>query len=450
MRVTPDDILTGPMTPVLRRMTIPMVYGIAAMFLFQTVDLYFISLLGTQELAAISFTFPVTFTLISLTIGITIALSITVGQAIGAGRKNTAARITTNAMLSGLVVVVVIAGLGLSTVDPLFTALGAAPDTLELIHQYIDIWYLFCAFLVVPYIGNSAIRATGDTVWPSYLMIGSGVVNIVLDPLLIFGLGPFPELGMRGAAMATVIAWVVSLFGSLWLLGVREKLLVLAVPNARMFLQDSWNLFKLGAPISLANMAVPLGVAVLTKFVAGHGEAAVAAFGTGSRIESMAMVVSFALTAALSPYMAQNFGAGNRGRARRALTACLKFGFYFQIGVYVLLVLVSGSIGRIFSDDAAVIDQVQLYLWIMPIGGAFYALFIVFNTAFNALGKSGLTLLGTVVRLVVLVIPMVWAGNHFFGLAGLFAGVVVGNAVSAAFNAWLCQRILPAAPDQAK
>ncbi len=350
MRVTPEDILNGPISPVLRRMTIPMVYGIAAMFLFQTVDLYFISLLGTRELAAISYTFPVTFTIISLTIGITIALSITVGKAIGAGRRNTAARITTNAMLLGIVVVAIIAYAGIQSVEVLFGALGASPDTIELIHEYIDIWYLFCAFLVVPYIGNSAIRATGDTVWPSILMIGSGLVNIVLDPLFIFGIGPFPEMGMRGAAVATAIAWVVSFVGSLWLLGVREKLLLVALPQARQFVDDSWQLFKLGAPISLANMAVPLGVAVLTKLVSAHGETAVAAFGTGSRIESFAMVVSFALTSALSPYMAQNIGANNATKARKALFVSLKFGFVFQLAIYVVLISISGVIGQVFSD----------------------------------------------------------------------------------------------------
>ncbi|MFK8029670.1 MAG: MATE family efflux transporter [Gammaproteobacteria bacterium] len=444
MRVTPDDILNGPIAPVLRRMTIPMIYGIAAMFLFQTVDLYFISLLGTHELAAISFTFPVTFTVISLTIGITIALSIIVGKAIGGGRKNTAARITTNAMLLGIVVVFIIAITGLKTVDGLFTALGAAPDTIVLIHEYIDLWYLFCAFLVVPYIGNSAIRATGDTVWPSLLMIGSGVINIILDPLLIFGIGPFPEMGMRGAAVATVIAWVVSFAGSIWLLGVREKLLVAAIPNLKLFIEDAWNLFRLGAPISLANMAVPLGVAVLTKFVAAHGEEAVAAFGTGSRIESFAMVVSFALTSALSPYMAQNFGANNSHKAKQALSMSLKFGFFFQLATYLFLILVSGFIGRVFSDDPAVVEKVQLYLWIMPIGGAFYALFIVYNTAFNASGNSGLTLGGTIVRLLVLVIPLAYAGNQLFGLPGIFAGVVIGNALSALCNWWLYKRYLAA------
>ena len=428
-------------------MTIPMVYGIAAMFLFQTVDLYFISLLGTRELAAISYTFPVTFTIISLTIGITIALSITVGKAIGAGRRNTAARITTNAMLLGIVVVAIIAYAGIQSVEVLFGALGASPDTIELIHEYIDIWYLFCAFLVVPYIGNSAIRATGDTVWPSILMIGSGLVNIVLDPLFIFGIGPFPEMGMRGAAVATAIAWVVSFVGSLWLLGVREKLLLVALPQARQFVDDSWQLFKLGAPISLANMAVPLGVAVLTKLVSAHGETAVAAFGTGSRIESFAMVVSFALTSSLSPYMAQNIGANNATKARKALFVSLKFGFVFQLAIYVVLISISGVIGQVFSDDPNVIENVKLYLWIMPLGGAFYALFIVYNTAFNATGKSGLTLFGTIVRLVFLIIPLAWLGQRYFGLVGIFAGVVIGNAVSAICNAWLYKRFLAATLD---
>lgn len=442
MRVTPDDILHGPISPVLRRMTLPMVYGIAAMFLFQTADMLFISMLGTQELAAISFTVPVTYTITSLTLGLNIALSITVGKAIGSGRRNTAARITTHAMLVGIIIVTLIGSVGLATVDPLFTALGASAATIVLIHEYIDLWYLFAGFLVLPYLATSAIRATGDTKWPSILMVAAGAVNIILDPFLIFGYGPFPAMGIRGAAVATVISWALSFLASLWLLGKREQLITIKLPGIAALVQDARELFRLGVPISLANMAVPIGVAILTRFVSQYGEQAVAAFGAGSRIEGFAMVASFALTAALSPYMAQNFGANNPQRAKQALAVALRAGFIIQLVIVVVLLLTSGLIGQMFSNDPEVIRTIQHFLWIMPIGGAFYAIFIIYNTAYNASGRSNLTLYATLVRLFALLLPLAWLGQKYFGLIGLFVGVVVANVLAAWVSAIIYRRKL--------
>ncbi|MBT8132764.1 MAG: MATE family efflux transporter [Gammaproteobacteria bacterium] len=424
----------------LRRMTIPMVYGIFAMFLFQAVDTFYVSLLGTAELAAISFTFPVTYTLISFTLGIMISMSIIVGKAIGSGRMDTAARITTNALLFGFVIVALISAGGLSTVDVLFGWLGASAGTLELIHQYIDLWYWFAAFLVIPYLGNAAIRATGDTKWPSLLMVGSGLINVILDPLLIFGLGPFPAMGIRGAAVATVIAWIAGFMGSIWLLGHREKLLVFSMPDLGEFLADTREIIKLGLPISLANMFTPMVVAVLTAIIATHGEYAVAAFGAGGRIESMAMVVSFALTSALSPYMAQNFGAEKPERANEALVKALKFAVLYQIVMYGLLVLGADYLGHIFSDDPDVLAIISRYLWIMPLGAVAYAFVIVLNTAFNAGHKSYLTFIATLLRLVLFVVPLAWLGNHYFGMNGMFFGAVAGNFLTALVSWQLYRR----------
>ncbi|MFK8017044.1 MAG: MATE family efflux transporter, partial [Gammaproteobacteria bacterium] len=203
MRVTSADILSGPINPILRRMTGPMVIGILVSMLFQTVDTYFISRLGTAELAAISFVFPVTFTILNLVIGLGIAMSITVGKAIGQGRHIKAARIATESLMLSLLLSILLCAVGYFLTDSLFAKLGATPSTLVLIRQYMDIWFGFAVLLAMPMTCNAAIRATGDTKCPSILMMVSGLVNVVLDPILIFGFGPIPAMGMAGAAWAT-------------------------------------------------------------------------------------------------------------------------------------------------------------------------------------------------------------------------------------------------------
>jgi len=437
MRVTPQEILNGPIQPILTRMTIPMVISIFFMMAFQAVDTFFVSKLGTEALAAISFTFPVTFVLVSMTIGMSIAMSVIVGRAIGAGNRDQAARLTTDALMFSLMLVMVVSAIGLATVDPLFTRMGATPVTLQLIHEYLDIWYIYFAFMVIPMVGNSALRATGDTKWPSIMMIVSGLLNVILDPIFIFGWGPVPAMGVSGAAYATVISWMVGFVFGIWLLGVREKLISTRRPNAILLLKSWAGLVKLGMPISLANMLTPITIAVLTTMIASYGEEAVAAFGAGARIESFVMVIALALTASLSPYMAQNIGADQPERAERALMMSIKFVFILQVVLGVLLVVFAGSFGQIFSEDPEVLMVINQYLWIMPIGICFYGVVIILHTAFNANRQSNKTLLVSFVRLAVFVAPLAWLGGQLDGVQGLFAGAVSGNILAAGFAWWL-------------
>ena len=430
-RITSKEILQGPIGPVLARMTLPMVIAIFATMTFSLVDTYFVSLLGTQELAALGFVVPVAFTVVNLAIGLSIATSVLVGQAIGQGAHERAARITTESLMLSVLVVLLVAALGLITIDPLFQALGASASTLVLIHQYMDVWYLFVALLVLPMLANGAIRATGDTKWPSIIMMVSGLINVILDPILIFGWGPVPALGIAGAAWATVMAWSFSFCTAFFLLRFRENLITFTLPPLRELLVVWKGVLKLGIPISLANMLSPISIMLLTAMVAYYyGESAVAAFGAGVRVEALAFVVALACTAALSPYLSQNLGAGNVKRGKQALGVVLRFLIVFQILAYLLLATMAPKIGEIFSEDPQVVSTVTLYLRIMPIGLAAYCCVIVTNTVFNAAHQSSRTLTVSLIRLVFLLIPAAWLGSHFFGLDGLFAGAVIGNLLT--------------------
>lgn len=191
-------LLTGSIPLVLRQMTVPMTFGMVAILMFNLVDTFFISLLGTEALAAISYTFPVTFAVNCITMGIGMGLSTNIGRLLGQDQSIVAARFSSHGLLLAVLLVALASTLGLFTIEPLFLFLGAEQSLLPLIHQYMDIWYLTIPLLVVPMAGNSAIRATGDTKTPAKIMMLAGLINGVLDPLLIFGYGPFPELAFRG------------------------------------------------------------------------------------------------------------------------------------------------------------------------------------------------------------------------------------------------------------
>ena len=205
-----NDILEGDIPSTLKRMTIPMIFGMITLMMFNLVDTFFISMLGTEELAAVSFTFPVTFTVISLAIGLGIGTSAVIAKALGANKVEEAKFDATIALLLSAVMVFLLSLFGFLMIEPIFKLLGAHAEVMPHIYDYMSIWFLGSVFLITPMIGNSVLRASGDTKTPSTIMGAAGLINAILAPHLIYGIGPFPELGDQGAAIACVIAWDVA------------------------------------------------------------------------------------------------------------------------------------------------------------------------------------------------------------------------------------------------
>ncbi|WP_033936041.1 MATE family efflux transporter, partial [Vibrio cholerae] len=170
-------LLSAPIPLVLRQMTVPMIFGLVAILMFNLVDTFFISLLGTQALAAISYTFPVTFAVNCITMGIGVGLSTCIGRLLGQGDGRQAARVSSHGLLLALLLVAAASTLGLLTIEPLFLLLGASHELIPLIKEYMVVWYLTIPLLVLPMAGNSAIRATGDTKTPAKIMMLAGLIN---------------------------------------------------------------------------------------------------------------------------------------------------------------------------------------------------------------------------------------------------------------------------------
>ena len=206
----------GPVGPSLIRLSIPMIFGLVSILLINLVDTFYISLIGVRELVAISFTFPVTFTLMSFSFGIGIGASAVISRAIGEGDHHRVQRLTTDSLLLVALIILCVAGISFISLRSIFTLMGATDESFPLIEEYMIPWLMGVVFVVIPIVGNSAIRATGDTKTPSLIMVIAAVVNAVLDPLLIFGYGPFPELGIQGAAIATVISFISIMLAGLW------------------------------------------------------------------------------------------------------------------------------------------------------------------------------------------------------------------------------------------
>jgi putative MATE family efflux protein len=430
----PANLLKDPVAPTIKRMTIPMIYGMVLLMAFNLIDTFFVSLLGTQPLAAISFTFPVTFTVISLMIGLGIGTSAVIAKFLGSKDHNSAKNSATASLYLAAIIVMLLSSVAYLFTDELFTLLGAKASLLPLIHQYIDIWYIGGVFLIGPMIGNAILRASGDTKTPSLIMGGSGLINAILDPIFIFGFGPFPAMGIQGAAIATLISWIFGFLFVLYILTKQKNLIHTHLLTLKQFIYSSRIILKIGLPAAGANMLTPIAAAIMTAIAASYGESVVAGFGVGSRIESLSCLVILALSMTLPPFISQNFGAGLMHRVKNAYETSIKFVLFWQILIYVLLILIAPWIASAFAKEQKVADIIVLFIWIIPLGYGFQGVIILTNSSFNALHKPIVALALSVIRLFICYVPLASLGSYFFGLHGFFIGALIGNLVMAAIS----------------
>ncbi|CUS48613.1 MAG: multidrug/oligosaccharidyl-lipid/polysaccharide(MOP) flippase superfamily transporter [Idiomarinaceae bacterium HL-53] len=428
---TSKRLLNAPVGSTLWSMTWPVIFGVATLISFNFVDTFFISLIGTEELAAVGFTFPVSFTVISLTIGLGIGTSAVMARKLGANDDEGARQIGSSALYLAGLLVGTLAFIFFIFTEALFSLLGASDALMPLIKDYMYIWYAGAVLLVMPMVGNSILRASGDTKTPSLMMGVGGLLNAILDPILIFGLGPIPAMGVQGAALASVLAWSVGFTLIIYLLVVRKKLIDWYPPGLASFIVSSRQLLKIGIPAAGANMLTPIAMGVLTSIVATHGTAAVAAFGVGIRLESLASVVILALSMSLPPFISQNFGAGKMERVREAYRKALIFVLLLQLAIYLFLLLLLPVLQMAFARDQAVAEILALFVWIMPLGYGLQGWIILTNSSLNALHLPLQALTVSVVRLFVMFVPLSILGNWLAGLPGLFIGGVVANFITA-------------------
>jgi putative MATE family efflux protein len=333
----------------------------------------------------------------------------------------------------------VLSVLGWLTSRSLFAAMGARDEVLDLIVAYMDIWYIGMPFLVVPMVAGSLLRATGDARIPSLTMVLSAVVNVVLDPILIFGFGPVPAMGMEGAAWATLIARAFSMVLALSVLILRERLIVLErAPWDEV--RTSWQqVMAIGLPASLANMINPLCLAIITAILARYGTETVAAFGVAGRIEALAAIPMLALSASIGPITGQNHGAGLPHRIRTALIDSFLFCVLWGLGMALLLWWSAGWFAAFFSDDPAVIADIVSYLHIVPLTLGGYGIVIVAAAAYNALGLGYRAMGFYLLRSAVLYVPLAWLASLWFDSSAVFIALAAANLLSGAL---ICRRSL--------
>ena len=401
----------------LSRLTGFMVLGLLSVMGASVVETIYIGNIGTNELAALSFTFPLVMLFQGISMGLGIGASSVIARTMGRGDLEHAKLLISHCFILVIGLIVVVAALSYSAIGAFFSLLGADAIILPLAVDYMQIWLWGLPFFTVAMVGSTLMRAVGDATTPGYLMaIGSGL-QIVISPLFIFGLLGAPELGLTGAAVGFVLARFVSLLMYLYIFIFRDQLFRFSLQG---FKTSCYDILHVGLPAIASNMIMPLSMAVITRLLAGHGALVVAGFGVASRIESMVMMVMFALSMSVAPFIGQNWGAGEFERVKQALKMANGFALGWGALAYIGLFFYAEPLIALVNDDPGVLTAAGHYLLILPLGMGFMGLIAIATSSFNALGKPMPSLIISAVQMIAINLPLALLGNYFWGYVGIF------------------------------
>ncbi|HPQ50492.1 MAG: MATE family efflux transporter [Alphaproteobacteria bacterium] len=439
-----SNLTEGSIRSHLIRLTWPMIWGILAIISFQLIDTYYISLLGTEKLAAISYTFPVTYGIFSIFIGMGVAMSSVVSRLIGEGKTDTVKRITSHGMFIVLLMSILAALIGIPSLHSLFSAMGADTDTVAAIRTYMIPYFLGTFFISMPVVGNAALRASGDAIVPAIIMTIAAVANVILDPLLIFGLYGFPRLELFGAAIATVISNFFAMIAGLIMMHRRGLFDLSHIYNFHGFRDSAKRLLSIGLPVGLTSMLPAFVNSTINGLLSKDGDAAVAAFGTASRVEAFTLVIMMALSIGMAPIIGQNWGAGRFDRVRETVREALIFSVVWSCFVAVVLASLAHSIADIFSDDIDLKNYLVLFFLIVPLSYPLGNLTHGWGSVFNATGRPKISASLLFLKMIVLLVPACFIGHHIAGVTGVFVAIAAVNAVSGAgFHFWAWKKTKP-------
>lgn len=430
------DLTKGSVGRHLVRLAVPMSWGIMAIISFQLVNTFWVSFLGTEKLAAISFTFPITYAILNIVIGFGIAMSSVISRLIGAGQKETMVRVVTHGLALVWLTGIVIGIIGFIFQDSIFRLMGAEEDMIPLIRDYMSIWFAGMLFFSLPMVGNSVMRADGDSFTPALIITLAAVSNALLDPLLIFGLFGLPRLELQGAAISTVIANAGAMATGLYIIAARKKMLSFRVGRERLseFGDSAKRILSIAVPVSLTSMIHPLLAAFILSLLAAYGPEAVAAMGVVTRVEAFALVILMGVAVGMAPIIGQNWGAKKFARVNETLKLAISFSVIWSVLVAIVLGVFAKPVASAFSNDPEVISVALKFFLIVPFSYVFFNLTRGWASAFNAMGMPKRSVILILVETLALMVPAVLIGEKLGGLTGIFIAIAAAHTASGLFS----------------
>lgn len=430
------DLTKGAVGAQLTRMTIPYFLGISSMILASMIETIYIGILGAKELAAYSFMFPVIMALTSISMGVGIGASSLIARAEGEGDREQVKRLATHTVFLTLALTLVLSCSTYFFLEFFYASMGAEGEVLQLVVAYAEIWVVFgLVSFTIPMVSSTVLRALGIAKVPGYIMTITSGVQLVVSPILIFGLFGVPAQGLLGSAYGFLIIGFIRIiaFGVL----VANENILLTREVLKGWLLSAKAIMHIALPSMLSSLIGPISIGITIALLAAHGDVIVAAFGVVSRIEMLVTMILGALASSVAPFVGQNWGAKQDDRVREGLSIAYRFCLFWGVVCFIVLGLFGDNLVGLINDDEQLTEAAGWFMIIVPIGFGLMGVGQVAASVFIALGKPMPPTILSILRTVVVYIPMAIVFDRYWGYIGIFISLMVANVLfGGAAYAW--------------
>jgi putative MATE family efflux protein len=429
------DLTSGSITRNILHLAWPTALAMFLQTSFNIIDTIFVGRISSDAIAAVSMVFPVFFLIFALASGIGVGTTSLIARYLGCKRKQQAINAAEHSFLLAALMSLFFTVIGLIFQKPIFTLMGAGPEILPLVLGY-STWIFGGSIFIFFFVASSSVlRGEGDMKTPMRMMITSIVINTILDPLLIFGIGIFPRLGVAGAALATIVSRAIGCVLIVRYLFNGNAMIKLRLRYFKYDLMIIKKILSVGFPTSINQLIMSLGFIFLIKIVSAFGATAIASFGIVVRLNQIVILPSLGIAAAVITIVGRNVGARKFQRAESTAWKATIFAMIAMEIVGVIYFMMPELWISIFTRNFQVIDIGVSYLRIISLSYMFTGLSIITGAAFQGAGKGLPALTITTLRLVILAVPGAYLLSKIYGLIGVWIAIASSSVIASIISA---------------
>jgi putative MATE family efflux protein len=442
VRGVPHDYTSGSIGRAIVLLAIPMVLEMAMESIFAVVDVFWVSRLGPDAVATVGLTESLLTLVYTAAMGLSIGVMAMVARRIGEKRPEAAAEAAVQGIALGVLVAAVFAGLGIAFAPRLLAVMGATPEVAALGASYTRVMLGGSVFVFLLFLINAIFRGSGDAAIAMRVLWFANAINIVLGPCFIFGLGPFPELGVTGAAVATTIGRGSGVLYQLYRLSRGDARVTVRLPDLKLKPAVMATLVRLSGSGTFQVLVGTASYIGIVRIVSTFGSAAVAGYTIAIRLVMFCLLPSWGLSNAAATLVGQSLGAKDPQRAERAVWVAARYNMIVLGLVGLAFIVLAGPIVGLFTQDPAAGPIGVLALRTMSFGFVLYALGMVLTQAFNGAGDTWTPTWVNFVCFWLWEIPLAYVLSHVLGMGafGAFLAITIGFSTLAVASAVLFRR----------
>lgn len=435
------DLGTQPLGPLLIRLSLPGMVSFLMMSLYNVVNTFWVSQLGAEAIAALAVVFPFQMVNVALGAGTGVGISSLASRLFGKGDVDGANRVAGQVYFLSFALGALTLCVGALFTDAVLTAFNALPDFWQLSHSYLFIISFGTPFLYFMMMSNNLLRGSGDAVTPMYIAIGSAVANAILDPFLIFGWWIFPQLGVAGAALGTLITQFLGAVAYFIYMRGRNSAYIVKPRYLLPSFKVIYEIYRVGGPAMVMQLTASLVIVFFNHFLGAFGTIAIAAYGLFFRIAGVFLMPIVGMSQGLMPIIGFNYGAGNFRRMWRGLRIATVYATVVTATTELILVAFAAPLASLFAHSPDLLAAATLAIRISALAYFLVGSQFMWITALQGMKRGGEAMVLSLLRQLGFLVPLMAVFSHYYGLNGIWASGPAADTLAFAVTLWWILRL---------